>query len=60
MDVALLAEVVVVVVQLFAKLDVVVGGGGEKTALACWRFLGQLPLLVEFLEWVVDVDFAGW
>ena len=48
------------VVLLFAKLDVVVGGGVEKTALACWRFLGQLPLLVEFLEWVVDVDFAGW
>ena len=48
------------VVLLFAKLDVVVGGGGEKTALACWRFLGQLLLLVEFEERVVDVDFAGW
>ena len=60
MDVALLGEVVDEVVQLFAKLDVVVGGGVEKTALACWRFLGQLPLLVVFEERAVAVDFAGW
>ena len=60
MDVALLAEVVAEVVLLFAKLDAVVVGGVEKTALTSLRFLGQPPLLVEFEEWVVDVDFAGW
>ena len=48
------------VVQLSAKLDAVVGGGVEKISLAYLRFLGQLLLLADFLEWVVAVDFAGW